>query len=118
MVVCNFNLVGISSLPSEANPILIVDPDAVLSPPVAAQPFQTIPWWNSKLKQVPHPVDLIELPTGNLPQIPGTGSSGSGSVGAIKDVLAAPIPERANHGLYYNDLRESHQLLEEASRIA
>ena len=67
MIVRDFNFVGIASLPSETNPILIVDPDTVLPAPVSAQPFEVIPSWNSELAKVSNSIDLIELPPANLP---------------------------------------------------
>jgi hypothetical protein len=42
VVVRDFDVVGIAILPSEANAILIVHPNAVLSYPVAAQPLEAI----------------------------------------------------------------------------
>jgi hypothetical protein len=78
VVVRDFNLIDISSLPSEANPILIVDSNAVLSLPVSTQPFKMIPRWNSEFAEIPDSIDLIEFPPGNLPEIPGTRPSSHG----------------------------------------
>lgn len=111
MIVRDLNLVGIASLPSETNPILIVDPNAVLSAPFSAQSFQVIPSWNSKFADVSDSIDLIELPPGNLPQDTGTGPSGNGRVDPVKDVFGALPTERPYHRSYYNDLRDNHQSL-------
>jgi hypothetical protein len=82
----------------------------VLSASVASQPFQAISRWNGKLGEVSDSMDLIKLPSDNLPQAPGTGFSSNGVVGAVKNILDASIPEGAYHGLHYNDTRDSHQL--------
>ena len=115
VVVRDLNLVGISRLPSEANPILIVDPYAVLPAPVAAQPFESIPPRNTELAEVSDSIDLIELPTGDLPHVLGTGSSGNRTPDSIKDVLGPAAPEGAYHGLYYNDTRDNLQSLSESA---
>ena len=109
MVVRDFNLIDIASLPSEANPILIVDSNAVLPAPVPAQPFEVIPPWNREFAEISDSIDLVQFPPGNLPQIPGTRSSSHGSINAVKDVLGASATERAYHGLYYNDHRYTSQ---------
>ena len=44
VIIRDLNLVDISSLPSETNPVLIVDSDTVLSVPVRSQPFETLSW--------------------------------------------------------------------------
>ena len=44
-----------------------------------------------------------------LDSIQVVGLFGKIGVGAIEDVLGAPVPERAYHGLHYNDTRDSHQ---------
>jgi hypothetical protein len=43
VVVRDFDIVGMVLLPSEADPVLIIHPDAVLSRSLAAQSLQTIP---------------------------------------------------------------------------
>jgi hypothetical protein len=56
VVVRDFDVVGIAVLPSEANAILIVHPDAVLPRTVAAQPLETIAWWYPQFTEYLHPV--------------------------------------------------------------
>jgi hypothetical protein len=84
MVVRDLNLVGISSLPSKTQAILVVNPNAVLPVPVSAQPFQAISVWNGKLAEVSDLINLIELSPSHLPQIPWTDSSSNRRVDAIK----------------------------------
>jgi hypothetical protein len=35
--------------PSEADPVLVIDSNAVLSLPVARESLETIPWWDSEI---------------------------------------------------------------------
>jgi hypothetical protein len=111
MIVRDFNFIGIASLPSETNPILIVDSNTVLSDPISAQPFEVIPSWNSELAKVSNSIDLIELPPANLPQDTGTSPPGNGRVDPIKDILGALPTKRTYHGCYYNGIRNNHQSL-------
>ena len=78
MIVRDFNFVGIVSLSSETNPILIVDSNTVLPASVSTQPFEAISPWNSKFADVSDLIALIKLPQGNLPQDTGTSPPGNG----------------------------------------
>ena len=111
MIVRDFNFVGIASLPSETNPILIVDPNAVLPAPVSAQPFEAISPWNSQFADVSDSIDLIELPPGNLPEDAGTSPPGNGRIDPIKNILSALPVERLYHGCYDNGIRDNPQSL-------
>lgn len=109
VIIRDLNLVDISSLPSETNPILIVNSDAVLSVSVRPQPFEAISRWYSELTESFHAINLIEFPSGHLPQISGTYFSGYLGINAIKYCLGASIPERTYHGLHYNGTRNRPQ---------
>jgi hypothetical protein len=111
MIVRDFNFVGIANLPSKTNPILIVDPNTVLSTSVSAKPFEAIPAWNSKFADVSDSIDLIKLPPSDLPQSTGTSPPGYGRVNPIKNVLGALPTERLYHGCHYNGTRDNHQSL-------
>ena len=45
MIVHYLNIVGVSVAPHEAEPPLIVNPDAMLSFPVTVQGLQMVAWW-------------------------------------------------------------------------
>ncbi len=47
MIIDDFNIVGMTCLPSEADAPLLIDPDAILSSSIAGQLFQTVARWNS-----------------------------------------------------------------------
>src|SRR5699024_5729659 len=62
MVVDDFDIVCIPILPSKANPVLGVDPDAELAAAIADQPLQTVSRRNVQLPQVGHPIQLRQFP--------------------------------------------------------
>lgn len=52
MVVGDADFVGIAVFPDEADAPLIVDTNAVLSPPVAAEGFKMIAWWGAQIVKI------------------------------------------------------------------
>jgi hypothetical protein len=65
MVVADFHIVGVLSLPAEADAPLVVDTDRVLSRSVSSKRLQTITGWHSKIVQRARSVQLHELPQGD-----------------------------------------------------
>src|SRR5688572_9942842 len=55
--------------PGEANPPLIVDPDAVLTGAVSAQLLQTIPWWHAQVVECLSRINYQQLPIRHSLQI-------------------------------------------------
>jgi hypothetical protein len=51
MVVGDFNVEGVASLPSETNPKLVVNSNAELTRAIGLQSLQTVTGWNSKIIQ-------------------------------------------------------------------
>lgn len=51
MIVGDFHVQGIAVFPAEADPPLIIDPNAVSALPIPGQLFQAIPWGNSQIAQ-------------------------------------------------------------------
>jgi hypothetical protein len=64
MIVCYFNVKGISVFPVKAYPPLIVYPDAELPFAIALQGLQPVAWRNSKVFQVPGLVKVQEFAPG------------------------------------------------------
>lgn len=58
MVVCYFNVIGISVFPVKADAPLIVDPDAMLPFAIALQGLQPVAWWDSEVPQMLGPVKI------------------------------------------------------------
>jgi len=61
MVIRNFNLEGIAITPYEADSVLVVDPDAVLSCAVALERFQAIAGENRQIREQKSGMNLCEL---------------------------------------------------------
>jgi hypothetical protein len=77
------------SLPLEADAILIIDPDAVLAPPVSSQALEPVIWGYRQLFHLTHPIDLIELAPSQGPEMTRAHSPGCRPVSAIKNRLSA-----------------------------
>jgi hypothetical protein len=58
VVVRDFDVVGIAVLPPEANPVLVVDANAVLPQAVAPQSLQAVPGRDVQLSETTDPVEL------------------------------------------------------------
>jgi hypothetical protein len=61
VVVRDFDFIGVTVHPSKADAILVVDSDAVLSFPIASEPFETIPGGYAEFPEVQNPVQLCQL---------------------------------------------------------
>jgi len=62
MIISDFDIMGIGADPSEADPPLVIDTDAVLSPPVAAQGLQSVRWRNPEVCKGLSIIQHSELP--------------------------------------------------------
>ena len=62
MVIHDLHLEGVSITPDEADSILVIDADAVLSRPVSLEGLQSIARRYSKVLKVLRPVEHEELP--------------------------------------------------------
>ena len=61
MAIDNFRVVCVLALPTEAEPVLVVDPNAVLSCPVAFEGLQAVARRQLQVAQLPRTVQLREL---------------------------------------------------------
>ena len=68
MVVGDLNFSGTLISPREANAVLVVDSDAVLTGSIAFELFETIAWWNPQVLEILSLVQLVQFSSGNLPQ--------------------------------------------------
>jgi hypothetical protein len=68
VVVDDLDFVGMALLPTETDTILLVDPNAVLAPTIAAQSFESVARLDRQMLKISNPVDLIQLPSSNWPQ--------------------------------------------------
>ena len=65
MIVGDFDVVSVMSAPHETDPVLIVDPDAVMPLPVAVQFFQPVAWWEPQVSQFNRAIEDGELSPGH-----------------------------------------------------
>jgi len=49
VVIDNLDVVGVSPFPTEANPPLVIDPNAVLAIPSSAEPLEMISRWHAQI---------------------------------------------------------------------
>ena len=82
--------------PDETDPVLVVDPDAVLPLPVLAERLQMVPWWDSQGGQGDCGVQLVELTLRDAPQGFRTGSPCRFGPAPVEDVFRALLIERPN----------------------
>ena len=64
MVVDDLDILGTCSSPREADAITIVDPNAVLTRPVADKRFESVAWRNAEVVQRPGDLKLSKLSQG------------------------------------------------------
>lgn len=67
MIIDNFNRFGSRFTPFETNPVLIINPDAVLSQAVSLQSLETIAGRNTQIIERDRRVNLIQFADGNIP---------------------------------------------------
>jgi hypothetical protein len=92
MIIGDFHLESVALTPYEADPVLIVDPDAVLSCAVSFERFQAIAGEKGKIRKHVGSMDLDELPLDELSKpIEALGIS------AVKNMLRISGSERSNH---------------------
>lgn len=105
VVVGDFDLVGITALPSETNPVLIVDPNAMLAGPIAPEAFQPVARWHGQFSELPHSIELGQLPAHDGPKLGGARRPRPPTIDAVEHVFRGGVGERPYHGLYYKALR-------------
>ncbi len=69
MIICDLNVMRSVRFPHEADAILIVDANAVLSPAIAAEPLQPVSRRDPEIGQCPRSVQHQKLSQCNAPQI-------------------------------------------------
>jgi hypothetical protein len=109
VVVRDFDVVGTAILPPEANPVLIVDADTVLSDPRTAQGLEAVTRWNRQFAQCPNPIQLRQLARYDRPQRRRTRATRSPAVDPIEEIFRRRICKMAYHAVYYNGCRSRRQ---------
>ncbi len=107
MVVGDFDVVGMAILPAKTDPVLVIDPDTVLSRSISSQSLQAVTGWNTQLSKLSHPVELRQLPPDHRPKGDGASAPGPSGPLAVEQILGGTIREGAYHGIYYNACRDT-----------
>lgn len=76
MVVGDFDFVGMSILPSETDPVLLIDTDTELRFSTPAEALQPIPGRDRELFDLSNPVYLIKLSSGACGLVDGSAVGG------------------------------------------
>jgi hypothetical protein len=98
VIVDYFNVDRTRIPPTETDPILVIDPDAVLTATISPKRLQAVP---GRYPQVVHDLGLIEcveLPRSHLPQRPRQPLAGNLGVSTIEEVFSRLITEASDHG--------------------
>ncbi len=94
--------------PDKTDPVLIVDPDAMLPRAVLAECFQVIARGYPKRPERNGGVQLVELAFCGASQLLGARSARRLGAAPVEDVLRSLIMERANHGPRPASLNEDY----------
>jgi hypothetical protein len=73
MVVNNLDTIRPGLCPDEADPVLIVYANAVLTSPVSSKGFEAVRWRRPEVVERSRCIQLVELSTGYSPKHHGTG---------------------------------------------
>jgi hypothetical protein len=92
VVVDDFNLVSVAVSPHEADPILIVDPDAVLAPPVPGERLEVIARERAEVFESLDRVQLRQLPLHDPGNVPKPARRVS-----LEQRLGVSVPEGPDH---------------------
>jgi hypothetical protein len=104
VVIDDFDFVGMAFLPFETDPVLLVDPDAVLPFPFTMKAFQTISRRDGKFVQFSDTIYLVQLALSDCPQCLRAAISRGSRVYAVKYVLCTVVSKGLYHGSYYNGI--------------
>ena len=97
MIIHNLHVMRLAIAPSEANQPSIVDPDAVLSPPVRLERFETVARRNPKIFEPPRRLKVEQLAARRT--LDGREARHSP---IAKKRLGVPASERSDHSPVYD----------------
>jgi len=94
VVVNDLNVPRIATLPSETDPPLVVDPNAVLARAVTVQPFQAVARRYTEVVQLHRSIQHPELSQCHLAHP----RSESASRAPVEETFCVPVAEALDHG--------------------
>jgi hypothetical protein len=93
VIVHDLYVMRIAGTPPETNPPLIIDPDAVLTGPVALQRLKPIAWWDAQEFQGGRSMNLQQLPVRHPLYI----GRKAPTMLALKELLRLSVREALDH---------------------
>ena len=99
MVVDDLDVDRALPCPHEADPVSLIDADAVLTAPVPAKGLEPVARRNSKVLEGTGGVNLLKLAPGDKPDLGRTNASSGLRLAAVEEILGPTILERPDHGL-------------------
>lgn len=93
----NLDVFGASLGPPEADAVLAIDANAVLTGAISLQGLEMIPRWKSQVIQSYGIIHTIQLVACNPRELHGAYSTGGSALLAVIDVLGASVAKRADH---------------------
>jgi len=92
VIVHDFDGLGTGFCPTEADPVLVVDPHGVLPGSITFQLLQAQAGKRQRIQGYRR-TQLVESPTGPVMQVRGKSLPGSFGILSVEDVLGAPVLE-------------------------
>lgn len=93
MVIDDLDVLGAKSAPHEADPPLLVDPDAPLSGPITAKRFQSIARRQTKIAKRRSRIDCDQFSCGNTLELPPRCRTSA----RPEEAFGAPVGEALDH---------------------
>lgn len=98
MIVDYFNVDRTRIRPTETDPILVVDPDAVLTMTISPKRFKPVPGRYPQVVEYLGLVERVEFSHSHLPKRPRQPLASNLRVPTIKEVFGRLITEASDHG--------------------
>lgn len=103
MVVNDFNVLRAASGPPETNPVLVVDPNTVLSSPAASEFFEMIARRSAEVTQLLGLVEVVELALRHRPKHARACPPCGLGFAIVEDVAGSLTGEGLDHGCIIMD---------------
>jgi hypothetical protein len=93
MVICDFDFVGIFTLPPKTNSVPIIDANAVLIDSISLKSLELISGRDCQFTKLTYPVELSKFASHHWPKRHGTCSPCTAAIGAVEKIRCGRIRE-------------------------
>ena len=97
MIVDDLNIFRPCVSPPEADPVLIVDPNTVLSGAIASELLEAVARWNAKILKGFGRIQCLKLTNGDTPERLWKSLANRAGRSAVEQVLRRGTAERSDH---------------------